>query len=128
MEPENLNIVDEEIRRNNEIQFRQEISFAVHLAADYGNIAVKLENDPEVLGLCLTNLLEQNNFLGKLLVEVPMTDNKTLSSMNIKDHSGDEEGDDPWKDWNKCHAATEYDFRVEVSYCFVLHPPLFVQS
>lgn len=91
------------------------MGFAFHLKNDL-SICVKLTNsDPEALGLAVRKGLD-STYLGKILVELPMTSLATLRSAYLSDvdECTDVE-EDQWKVWNKFHAATGYSNRVEVS-------------
>lgn len=115
--PPNFEVDDEEILKNNILKFKQDLRFAFHLKYE-GFIIVRLSNqNPEKLAGLIKEVVEgHENFTGQVLVEIPMVDPKTLSSIYSSEYGDDEEvtGVDHWKIWNRFHAATGYSGRIQV--------------
>lgn len=118
LDPLNLAAADEEIRQNNQMQFKQELKFALHLNY-YGSILINLDNnDPKALGECVLEVI--NSFTrqmeGNIVVQISMKDKKSFQSAYI--NSEDEEadvGDDPWLKYREFMKATNYHNRIEVA-------------
>ena len=105
----------EEILRNNELQFKQEVDFAVHL--NNYNVCIKLTNqsDPEAVGKYLVSILP-DNFDKKIYVEIPMIECSKMGASYDGEITEDEEvGEDQWTIYHKFHKATGYDPRMQVN-------------
>lgn len=118
--PPNLDVKDEEVRENNLRRFQQDMRFALHLKCE-GYVIVKLFNqDPEKLGTAIKEVIDSHfNFLGQILIEIPLVDPIALSSIYCKDVELDEDGEvlyvnEQWSIWKRLHAATGYSSKVQV--------------
>lgn len=105
----NIGINDEELRKQNELEFTQEINFARHVQcagriylSDFSNC------DPESLGRLMNSLLvdpRKKTNEDEFYVEVSMDDRRKISASSYYGDEEDNEGSDQWKAWNSFHNS-----------------------
>jgi PRMT5 TIM barrel domain len=126
--PRNLTVNDEELKRNNELQFKQEMDFALHVAMNETVCIDLANNDPEALGKLVGDSwpgLFNFDATSRTVVEILMVNYSTNSKAHREDIPSDEEddSDDPWIVWQKFYAATGFNKNVEVALVMPQHLP-----
>ena len=90
---QNLSARNQEVAKNNELQFIQEMKFAYHVK-DAGYILIKLgNNDPEVLGKQVKRLLK-STYDTRIVLEIPIVDSAVMNAAYRNDLPEDFEGQD----------------------------------
>lgn len=123
----NLGINDEELKKQYELQFIQELKFARHLST--GAIQVKLSNcDPEALADSLKPFLKDFDHLNNgdfhgIYAELSMVDGKATSATYYFNDEEYNEVSDQWEVWNKFQSALD-DASSKVKLALVLSADL----